>query len=248
MSDTQKTTKSSTKKSSGIVGIVTTTLMTTVFSTLFAATVMGVILGVRSIQQHSVDHPLQQIDRLLAHDHPWLPWPAWVNHVQAVYTHWHAIADQHSSVCWGDLGGLSRSLPQFQGPSTSAEHNPLTRQFNQTCSAIKNQILPLLTGLAAVIAHRCWMAINALPLLCLSLSLGLIEGLVQRDIRKFQSARESAWLFHGIKQCGGAVFFVPFFLFMVWLTPVSPLWFFLPMALGLGVWLALSLRFFKKSV
>ena len=141
-----------------------------------------------------------------------------------------------------------RSLPQFEGLSTSAEHNPLTRQFNQTCSVVKNQILPLLTGLTAVMVHRCWMVINALPLLCLSLSLGLIEGLVQRDIRKFQSARESAWLFHGIKQCGTAVFFVPFFLFMVWLTPVSPFWFFLPMALGLGVWLALSLRFFKKSV
>ena len=248
MSETKNTAKSPSKKPSGVFGLVTTTMMTTLFGTLFAACVMGAILGIRSFQQHSVDQSLQQIDRLLANDHLWLPSPVWVNHVQDTYHHWRTIAAQHSSVCFGDLNALSQNLPHFQGTSTSAEHNPFTRKFNQTCSVTKNQILPLLTGLTAVMVHRCWIFLNALPLLCLSLGLGLIDGLVQRDIRKFQSARESAWLFHGIKRCGAAVFFVPFFLFMVWLTPVSPLWFFLPMTLGLGIWLALSLRFFKKSV
>ena len=211
MSDTQTTTKSTAKKTSGIVGIVTTMLMTTVFGTLFAATVMGVILGVRSIQQHSVDHSLQQIDRLLAHDHPWLPWPAWVNRVQGVYTHWRTIAAQNSSVCLGDLGTLSQSLPQLQGASASAEHNPFARKFNQACSAVKNQILPLLTGLTAVMVHRCWIVINALPLLVLSLSLGLIEGLVQRDIRKFQSARETTSCFIGLKNVEPLYFLFHFF-------------------------------------
>jgi integrating conjugative element membrane protein (TIGR03747 family) len=248
MGETSTTAKPSAKKSGGAFRFMTTTVTTTVLGALFAATVMGTIFGVRSIQQHSVDYSLQQIDRLLVNDHPWLPWPAWVNHIQAVYKHWRGIAAHHSSICFGDLGDLSHSLPEFQGASASAEHNPFARQFNQSCSAVKNQILPLLTGVAAVMAHRCWMAINALPLLCLSLGLGLIDGLVQRDIRKFQNARESSWLFHGIKRCGTALFFVPFFLFMVWLTPVSPLWFFLPMTLGLGVWVAFCLRFFKKSV
>ena len=67
---------------------------------------------------------------------------------------------------------------------------------------------------------------HRIPLFSLSLSIGLVDGLVQRDIRKFQGARESTLLFHRIKRCGAAIFFLPLFAYLAWLSPVSPLIFF----------------------
>ena len=248
MSEAKPVTKSSTKKSGSFVSTMTTTVITTLFASIAAGCFIGVIFGVRSIHQHGVDAQLRQIDTLLVTHSAWLSSPTWVNRVEDIYHHWRDIAVQPSATCFNSLGSLSSSLPHFQGASASADHNPLAREFSHTCSALKTQILPLLTGIVAVVVKRLWIFITALPLLALSMGVGLIDGLVQRDIRKFQGARETTLLFHRIKKCGTALFFVPFFLYMAWLSPVSPLWFFLPMAAGLGLWLTLTMRFFKKSV
>lgn len=248
MSEAKVIGNSPTRKSGGWLGVVTTTLMTMLLASIAAGCSMGVIFGVRSIHQHGVGAQLRQIDALLAAHSAWLSPPVWVNDVQEIYHHWLAIAAQHSDGCFSGLDSFSDSLPRFQGVSASADHNPMARDFAQTCSAMKTQVIPLLTGIMAVIVKRLWIFITALPLLMISLGLGLVDGLVQRDIRKFQGARETTLLFHRIKRCGATLFFVPFFLYMAWLSPVSPLWFFLPMAAGLGLWLALTMRFFKKSV
>lgn len=248
MSEAKATVKPPVRSPSGWLGVIMATVMTMFFASIAAGCFMGVIFGVRSIHQHSVDAQLRQIDMLLAAHSAWLPPPAWVNDIQDIYHHWRDSAAQHSGTCFNGLSAISSSFPHFQGASTSIDHNPLARDFSQTCFAMNTQILPLLTGIVAVMVSRLWLFTIALPLLILSLGLGLIDGLVQRDIRKFQGARETTLLFHRIKRCGTAIFFIPFFLYMAWLSPVSPLWFFLPMATGLGLWLALTVRFFKKSV
>ena len=256
MSEAKHTSKSSTPKSGDLVSTVTTTVMTALFASVAAGCFMSVIFGIRSIHQHGVDAPLRQIDTLLGAHPTGLAPPGWVYSVQSFYHHWQDKAIHHSDPCFSDFNSLSNRLPYFpyfpyfQEASASdlSDSNPLAREFLQTCSALKTQILPLLTGIVAVVVNRLWIFITALPLLALSLGLGLIEGLVQRDIRKFQGARETTLLFHRIKRCGTALFFIPFFLYLAWLSPLSPQWFFIPMAVGLGLWLALTMRFFKKSV
>jgi integrating conjugative element membrane protein (TIGR03747 family) len=248
MSEAKLATPSSTQKSVSFVSAMTATVTTLLLASIAAGCFIGVILGIRSLHPQRVETQLRQIDALLAAHPAWISSPAWVNRIQHVYHHWRNQAAQPSDICFSSFSTFSSSLPHFQGTSASADHNPIAREFSQICSALKTRILPLLTGVVAVVIYRLWVFITALPLLALSLGLGLIDGLVQRDIRKFQGAGETALLFHRLKRGGAALFFVPFFLYMAWLSPVSPLRFFLPMAAGLGLWLALTMRFFKKSV
>ena len=248
MSETKKTAATqSPAKPSGLLGSITTCLTTTFFIVVAAWCFLSAVEGWRSLHQHRIEASFNRIDALLT-IHSWVSPPAWVNQVQAYYTHWRTSAMQNEMACLNDLSAISQGFFQFHGDSSSPEHNPFAKKFTQTCSVMKGQILPLLSGTLAVILKRCWVFIMALPLFLLSLILGFVDGLVQRDIRKFKGARESTLLFHKIKRSGAALFFLPLFAYFAWLSPVSPAWFFVPMAVALGLWLTFSVRFFKKYV
>jgi integrating conjugative element membrane protein (TIGR03747 family) len=97
-----------------------------------------------------------------------------------------------------------------------------------------------------LVATRLWLFILSLPLFLLCFCVGMVDGLVQRDIRKFQSARESALLFHWIKGTGLVCLVLPFFMYVVCPWPLSALWFLSPMAIVLGCVTQMGLRSFKK--
>ena len=63
-----------------------------------------------------------------------------------------------------------------------------------------------------ILGMRFFIFLLALPLFILFVCLGCVDGLVQRDIRKFQAARESTYFFHRIKRTWTFCFFVPLFL------------------------------------
>lgn len=68
-------------------------------------------------------------------------------------------------------------------------------------SALANQ-LNIIDEIISVInleTVRIKIFCNALPLMTLIVVIFLVDGLVQRDIRKFQFARESTYLFHRTK-------------------------------------------------
>lgn len=247
MSEAKTTTSKSPLKPSGLWGSITTSLTTIFFILVAAWCFLSTIEGWRSLHQHRVEASLHRIDALLT-VHSWVSPPTWIHQIQAYYAHWRTSALQNETACLNDLSAISQGFFQFHGDASSPEHNPFAQKFTQTCSVVKNQILPLLSGTLAVIVKRFWVFIMALPLFLLSLILGFVDGLVQRDIRKFKGARESTLLFHKIKRSGAGLFFLPLLAYFVWLSPVSPAWFFVPMAIGLGLWFTFSVRFFKKYV
>lgn len=101
-------------------------------------------------------------------------------------------------------------------------------------------------GATLILANRLCIFILALPLFLLCLSVGIVDGLVQRDIRKFQGARESAFIFHWIKLAIGFCLFFPFFIYLVCPWPLSSLWFLVTMAMVMGGLVQMGLRSFKK--
>lgn len=248
MTDAPTANKKSAAKSRGLLGITTTGLVTTSCVMAAAWCFLGSVWGVQSIHRHSAEASLQKIDALIQAQQTWVSPPSWINQVIDFYTHWRTIATQPSSGCFDNLPQAAHGFADFQMSTLARADDPFTQRFSHTCSLMKTQILPLLSGITAVIALRGWVFITALPLFLLSLGMGLVDGLVRRDIRKFQGARESALLFHRIKRCGPAIFFLPLFAYFTWLSPVSPLCFFMPMAVALGLWLALSIQFFKKYI
>ena len=243
MTETKSSAKLTAHQPTGLLGVALNAVTTTFFITAAAGCFLSLMLGIRSLQQHSTTAALKQIEIFLT-IHSWIAPPHWVNTVLSFYRKSCAVALQQSNACFNDLTSLSSNLPAFQ-PNNQ---NPFAHQFSQNCSEFKAQVLPLISGAAAVMVLRLWIFITALPLLLISLSIGLVDGLVQRNIRKYQGARESALLFHRIKRSGAVIIYLPLLAYFAWLSPISPLWFLMPMAIAAGFWLAFSLRYFKKYV
>jgi len=74
----------------------------------------------------------------------------------------------------------------------------------------------------------------------------VIDGLVQRDIRKFKGSRESALFFHRIKPLAIHFLFFTFFIYMVLPLPISPELILIPMAIISGICISLSIKSYKK--
>lgn len=93
---------------------------------------------------------------------------------------------------------------------------------------------------------RIRIFIKFIPFLLVILSIFIIDGLVLRDKRKFQGARESTFIFHRIKPLAKFSFILLYFIYMVLPYPVMPSLFLLPMALLTGLFATLTIRSFKK--
>lgn len=113
-------------------------------------------------------------------------------------------------------------------------------------NTIVKPIIAVFYGVTIIILTRWLIFLCVLPLLMVFIVFGVVDGLVQRDIRKFQGARESAYFFHRIKRMWKPCFFVPLFGYFIWPGVIDPFWFFIPMALCLSVMMQLSLQVFKK--
>jgi integrating conjugative element membrane protein (TIGR03747 family) len=138
------------------------------------------------------------------------------------------------------------------GAKSSHETLPdITRVKNNVVNGWHRIFYPVVTvfqGTASIIGTRLFIFFLSGPFVLLCVFLGLVDGLVQRDIRKFQAARESTYLFHRIKKMWKPFFFVPLFFYFACPLVVSFLWFLLPMVIGLSVLIKISLQSFKKYV
>jgi len=76
--------------------------------------------------------------------------------------------------------------------------------------------------------------------------LGFMDGLVQRDIRKFQNARESALFFHRSKSFLSMLFFMGYFLFIVVPVDISLTFCLALIALAIAYFVQVSTKKFKK--
>ncbi len=113
---------------------------------------------------------------------------------------------------------------------------------------IKQEVLPLIAGVTTIVITRILALCLSIPLFFLCVALGFVDGLAQRDIRRFQVARESALLFHELKRSSAFWFYLPLFFYLLLPYPLSPQWFLVPMAITLGVLVQLSTKSFKKYV
>ena len=58
--------------------------------------------------------------------------------------------------------------------------------------------------------------------------IGIVEGLVARDIRRFSGGRESALLYHRAKKYIPVTFLVSIFLYLILPININPQWLFVP--------------------
>lgn len=85
-----------------------------------------------------------------------------------------------------------------------------------------------------------------LPLFCMTAFVGLVDGLVRRDIRRFGAGRESGFVYHRAKAALMPLLVLPWVIYLALPVSVSPLLILLPSAVLLGVMVDVAAGSFKK--
>lgn len=99
---------------------------------------------------------------------------------------------------------------------------------------------------ALTILVRVIILILTSPLFLLAGLVGIVDGLVRRDLRRFGAGRESAFIYHHAKRLTGPIFVTGWLLYLSLPGSVHPNVFLLPCAALFGLTLSITVGSFKK--
>lgn len=97
-----------------------------------------------------------------------------------------------------------------------------------------------------VFVIRLMIIILTSPLFMLAGLVGLIDGLVQRDLRRFGVGRESAYKYHHAKRWVAPVMFLAWIIYLSIPISIHPNFILIPSAILFGVMISLTASNFKK--
>jgi hypothetical protein len=113
-------------------------------------------------------------------------------------------------------------------------------------SYIGENIIRVFLDVTEITLTRGCLFIQFTPFMIVFLCVLMIDGLVLRDKRKFQGARESTFIFHRLKPLAKISFFSLFFIYMVIPYSVLPGVFLVPMVMLSSLFTMLAIKSFKK--
>lgn len=93
---------------------------------------------------------------------------------------------------------------------------------------------------------RCVILLLTSPLFLLAALVGLVDGLVLRDLRRFGAGRESAFIYHHAKRTVIPVFLLGWLVYLSLPFAIHPNLFLLPCAALFGLLIAIATSTFKK--
>ena len=144
----------------------------------------------------------------------------------------------------GLLERMSRTAERSRAPS----HEP-TRNFRYYISQVyvwaeSYLIAAAFTTLTFLV--RLLVLVLTLPLILTAAFVGLIDGLVRRDVRRFGAGRESGFIYHRAKASLMPLAVLPWITYLALPISVHPLVILLPSAALLGLAVSLTAGSFKK--
>lgn len=168
------------------------------------------------------------------------PWP---DRWQSISRTWlntkRSVQLMELSNPWIGLQGRLPAVPSIFGHKTprlpwAKEHLWL----KEALSAARHSALS--------VGIRSLLLLQALPLLILSVLVGIIDGLVQRQVRRFNIQRESGYLHHRAKALFLPLTLLPGFLYLVLPLSLSPSGFVIATATALALVASVVMGSFKK--
>ena len=109
-------------------------------------------------------------------------------------------------------------------------------------------VFSIVTDANNIIWNRLILFMLNIPLLLSIVFVMTVDGLVQRDIRKYQGARESAFFFHRIKPLAGKICGLIYLFYMAIPFDFYPNILLLTMVIVCGWFTLLSIKNYKKYI
>lgn len=142
---------------------------------------------------------------------------------------------------WIELQGRLEAVPSILGHKTPRLPWAKERSgVKEALSAVRHSVLS--------VGIRILLLLQALPLLILSVLVGIVDGLVQRQVRRFNVQRESGYLHHRAKALFLPFTLLPGFMYLVLPISVSITGFAIVSAILSGLMAAIVLGSFKKHL
>lgn len=120
-------------------------------------------------------------------------------------------------------------------------HDYLNRFYAQVEPYALAIVYTVLTFLA-----RLFVLCLTLPMFLTAAFVGLVDGLVQRDIRRFGAGHESGFLYHRVKATILPIAVMPWVVYLALPVSMHPVWILLPSAIAMCFALNLTAATFKK--
>ena len=117
----------------------------------------------------------------------------------------------------------------------------------QTAGLLQNYLIAA-TYSVLVFMVRLLVLCLTLPLFVLAAFVGLVDGLVRRDIRRFGAGRESGFVYHRAKAMLMPLAVLPWVIYLALPVSVDPLLILLPSAVLLGMAVDVTAGSFKKHL
>ena len=120
-------------------------------------------------------------------------------------------------------------------------------QHNCAMNEIRNYFYILLV-VTVLFSVKLAVIFLSIPLFIMFGVIGLVDGLVQRDLRKFGGGRESSLMYHSAKRLVLPVLVLGYVVYLMLPFNLMPAFVFLPFAGLFGFFVATTMRSFKKYV
>lgn len=111
---------------------------------------------------------------------------------------------------------------------------------------LARQFAVTIIGSFEIMVVRICIFILSIPIFTLFYFISIVDGLVQRDIRKFKCTRESSFFFHRIKPLSGVFTYALFVIYMAVPLQVSPEILLIPMVILSSYFIMLTIKSYKK--
>ena len=139
--------------------------------------------------------------------------------------------------------GIHRFLAWLQSPALPT--NGLQASIHEALKGV-SAYLEAMTNTTQTFAVRVTVLALAMPLFVLSGFVGLAEGLMRRDLRRWGGGRESSFLYHHTKKLLEPSIVTAWMLYLAMPLSLHPNWVVLPFAALFAVGVAMTTATFKK--
>lgn len=159
-----------------------------------------------------------------------------------VISHWVKQGYQWVFVDSGFISWLSAAR-QMNGQGDAVE---MMNRVGSWLTMTLWEYLQATVYVTVIFAIRVAILVLSVPLFIMVSAIGIVDGLVRRDLRRYGAGYESSFIYHHAKRYVKPAMYGPCMLYLAWPTAVWPNLLLLPSAILLGVVLSIVTGAFKK--
>jgi integrating conjugative element membrane protein (TIGR03747 family) len=141
--------------------------------------------------------------------------------------------------------GVQAAIIWLATPVPGVDDKPFRKRLHRIFKALQEYVLAAIT-VTQIFAVRLAILILAFPAFILLALVGLIDGLVQRDIRRWSGGRETSFVYHWAKKILYPSLILPWIIYLAMPESVHPNYVVLPFAVLFALSVTVMASTFKK--